>query len=169
MFASMIPAVLAATMLAAPEHEPPTPRSMLPKQLQSLAGDWASEDHDNDGSPDVTVTYRLTSGGSALVETLFPGTPTEMVTMYSMSPGGIACVHYCMLGNQPRLLCEDKPTRGVYRFEFAGSDTVNPSSDAYMGRLVLTVIDEDTIRQEWTSFNAGQAGDTMTFDLKRRH
>ena len=53
----------------------------------------------------VRVEYRLTAGGSALVETLFPGASRgQMVSMYYDRKGKLAMTHYCMLRNQPGMM-----------------------------------------------------------------
>src|SRR5262245_41040851 len=61
--------------------------------LKKLAGTWESADADKDGKPDVTATYKVTSGESALVETLFPGTDEEMVTIYHMDGQDLLVTH----------------------------------------------------------------------------
>jgi hypothetical protein len=43
----------------------------------------------------VRVEYRVTGAGSAVVETLFPGTPHEMVTVYHARKGVLCMTHYC--------------------------------------------------------------------------
>src|SRR3989304_768334 len=46
---------------------------------------------------------KSTDGGSAILETLFPGTPHEMVSVYYDDGGKLGMTHYCMLGNQPQM------------------------------------------------------------------
>ena len=67
--------------------------------LKALAGQWTMIG--GDGS--VAVTYRVTAGGSAVIETLFPGAAYEMVTVYTIDDGALVLTHYCAEGNQPRM------------------------------------------------------------------
>ena len=40
--------------------------------------------------------------------------------------------------------------------------------EAYMGQLTIVFKDADTIREEWTSFAGGKAGNSVAFELKRK-
>ena len=50
-----------------------------------------------------SVVYKLTGAGSALVETQFPGTGHEMVSVYHLDGDDLRMTHYCAAGNQPRV------------------------------------------------------------------
>src|SRR5215218_10052120 len=78
----------------------PKPAAKTPafEQLKKLAGDW--EATMSEGGK-VTVRYKVTSGGSAVVETIMPGAEHEMVTVIHPDGDSILLTHYCMLGNQP--------------------------------------------------------------------
>ena len=45
----------------------------------------------------VSVTYETSSNGSIVVETLFPGTPHEMVSVYYDENGKFGMTHYCAM------------------------------------------------------------------------
>src|SRR5690242_19983450 len=64
--------------------------------LKQLAGDWVEV---KDGKPTdkVASSIRVTSGGSTVQETLFPGTDHEMVTMYHLDGADLVLTHYCSL------------------------------------------------------------------------
>ena len=49
---------------------------------------------------------RTTGGGSAVTETLFPGTAHEMMSVYHMDGDDLVLTHYCAGGNQPRMMLE---------------------------------------------------------------
>ena len=52
-------------------------------KVKGLDGKWAgTAKHANGKEEQVAVEYRVTSGGSAVEEKLFPGTPHEMISMY---------------------------------------------------------------------------------------
>src|SRR5437868_15374337 len=71
--------------------------------LKGLAGEWTGKAKHGDMEHEATVTYKVTAGGSAVVETVFPGTEHEMVTVYHQDGDDLVLTHYCMLGNQPRM------------------------------------------------------------------
>jgi len=50
-------------------------------QFKQLAGEWTGKAADGKDEHEVAVTYKVTSAGSAVVETIMPGTDHEMVTM----------------------------------------------------------------------------------------
>lgn len=69
-------------------------------RLGGLAGDW--EGTFSNGRRH-TVNYRLSAGGTALVETwtLAPG--RESLTVYTLDGDALVATHYCPQGTQPRL------------------------------------------------------------------
>ncbi len=145
---------------------PATANNPAFETLKSLAGTWTGKAgaKGSEGSA-ATVTYRLTAGGSALVETLFPGTAHEMVTVYHLDGDGVKMTHYCTAGNQPtlRLVAVDGNT---FRFDFESGSNMKPD-DMHMHSMTLTMKDPDHIVAEWTAFKGGQPVETAVFELAR--
>lgn len=81
---------------------------------RQLVGRWqATRD---DGST-ITVTYRVVSHGSAMIETFVTASGTETVTMYHPDGDHLVLTHYCAQGNQARLKAvEVAPSRALFRF-----------------------------------------------------
>ena len=52
------------------------------ERMKQLVGVWEGTSDMGKEGEKVRVEYRLTAGGSALVETLFPGSAEEMVSVY---------------------------------------------------------------------------------------
>ena len=72
--------------------------------LKMLAGEWAAaEDTPSFKRGELISRYALTGGGTALVDTLFPGKPYEMATVYHRDGADLALSHDCSSGNQPHL------------------------------------------------------------------
>src|SRR5260221_14638225 len=87
--------------------------------LKQLEGEWSGKaGHGGEETIDATVIYRATANGTAVMETLFPGTPHEMVSMYTASGKHIALDHYCSMGNQPRMMSRATTADGEIRFDF---------------------------------------------------
>jgi hypothetical protein len=75
------------------------------------------------------VSYRLISGGSALVEEWGLGTPHETETVFYPDHSDLLLTHYCAQGNQPRLRAvESSGDAVVFRFV----DVTNRSGDQSM-------------------------------------
>jgi hypothetical protein len=73
------------------------------ERMKQLVGSWEGTSDMGKAGEKVRVEYRLTAGGSALLETLFPGSGEEMVSVYHDRNGKLAMTHYCMLRNQPKM------------------------------------------------------------------
>lgn len=153
------------------------------EKLKKLAGEWVPADEaaqptsqparDREGAAPPTAsppmcTYRVVSAGSAVQETLFPGTPHEMVTMYYLDGPELVLTHYCAMGNQPRMKAERSADPARLEFKFVGGDNIKPAQDAHMHDLTLTFVDADHIRADWTLYRDGKQSGVKTFDLRRK-
>jgi hypothetical protein len=136
------------------------------ERMKQLAGAWeGTADMGKEGEK-VRVEYRLTAGNSTLVETLSPGTPEEMVSVYHDRKGKLAMTHYCMLHNQPRMTLKKTDARTL-DLVFANDNDINPAKEAHMHALSLTFEDNDHIVQKWTLFEKGKAKEVVTLKLTR--
>ena len=68
---------------------------------------------------DLVARYAVTAGGTAVMETVFPGTQHEMVTVYHADGPDIVLQHFCMEGNQPRMRAK-APAAARVEFAFDG-------------------------------------------------
>jgi hypothetical protein len=107
--------------------------------LKKLQGDWRGPAMMK-GMPPSHSVFRVTAGGSAVEERIFPGTKMEMLSVYHLDKGNLVMTHYCALGNQPRLkLNARKSTAQELVFDFAGGTNLNPRRDAHMHDLRITL------------------------------
>src|SRR2546427_6205259 len=88
-----------SAQLSAGEPKAPAQSSSEFGRIKSLVGTWKGKTDMGQGPMEFTVEYRLVSGGSAVEERIFAGTPKEMVTMYYDRKGQLSLTHYCLLGN----------------------------------------------------------------------
>jgi hypothetical protein len=138
-------------------------------QIRALAGDWAGTmSHGEKNAKEATVSYRVTSGGSAVVETLGAGTDHEMVTVYHKDGEGLMLTHYCMIGNQPRMRAESAGEGKKLEFKFAGGANIKSDRDAHMHDLTIEFLGADHIRSSWSFYKDGKAVETAVFDMKRK-
>ena len=67
---------------ADPEYMQPYVGSPQFENMKKLAGTWWGTSSTGKEGERVTVKYEIKSAGSAVVETLFLGTPHEMISVY---------------------------------------------------------------------------------------
>jgi hypothetical protein len=162
---------VAATALGdgAKPHDKAATASAGLERFKQLAGDWVGKMSD-DGQKwlPASAKYAVTSGGSAVVETLGPGTPHEMVTVIHQDGNHLGLTHYCAIGNQPHMKAEVKGDGKVIEFEFTGASNMASDKDLHMHSVTFTFIDKDTLRSAWTSYQDGKKEGTAIFEFKRK-
>ncbi len=114
------------------------------------------------------TTYKVIAAGSVVHESMFVGTPHEMVTVYHLDGDDLVLTHYCAAGNQPRMRAEKSTDANTLVFKFAGGTNLDPAKDAHMHDVTITFVGPDHIRQQWTFYKDGKSVETETFDLKRK-
>ena len=155
--AVVVALVLAAgAAAAAPAPAPARPTSASLERFKTLAGEWvAAEDGDMVKKGDLVARYAVTASGSAVVETVFPGSEHEMVTVYHADGPDLVLTHFCMEGNQPRMRA-----RGAQgsRFEFAydGGTNIDPKRDRHMHSATFDLASANEIRSEWSELAEGK-------------
>ncbi len=136
------------------------------ERIKQLVGSWEGTASMGKEGEKVIVTYHTTSGDSAIIETLFPGTSHEMVSVYHDNGGKLAMTHYCMLKDQPQMSLKNADDSKV-DLEFAGGNNVDPAKDPHMHAVSIIFKDENNIVQEWTFYEAGKEKGTNTITLTR--
>ena len=132
-------------------------------QLKKLEGCWESSDKEHP----ATITYKLSSGGTVLVETIAMGNHAEMISVYHPDGDDLAMTHYCMLGNQPHMKAK-AATNGTLRFVCTGGTNMTCSSDKHMHSLVITVVDDDHLKEDWALYDGGKEQGVHSFTLTRK-
>lgn len=135
--------------------------------MKGLAGEWQGTVSEQ-GKPGVTVVYRVTSAGHAVLETLFPGTDHEMVTVYYLDDGKLVLTHYCAMANQPRMALQKDSTPQDLIFEFVGGANINPRKDSHMHAARIHLENADAIIAEWTGYKDGKPTDVKKLQLARK-
>ena len=115
------------------------------ERMKKLAGTWVAADKDGKPTDKVVSVVKVTAGGSAVQETIFPGGPMEMVSVYHLDGSDLVMTHYCMLGNQPRMKADTKSPKDQIKFNFAGGTNLDPAKDMHMHEATLTFVDDDRI------------------------
>ncbi len=136
------------------------------ERMKELVGVWEGTANMPKEGEKVRVEYRLSSGGSSIVETLSPGKPDEMVSVYYDNKGQLTMTHYCALRNQPRMKLQKADAKNLY-FMFADGTNMDPMKDAHMHALTISFVDKDHLIQKWTLFVDGKEKGTSVFELTR--
>ena len=144
--------------------------SQLLEPVSGLVGEWDMTDET--GAEVLASRFEVTGGGSAVCETMFPGTEYQMTNLYHMDGQKLVVTHYCAVGNQPRMAATKarRTDEGlVYEFKFQSVSNLRPEHDHYMGQMTMTICDNGTVRQDWRSYDReGALGEPVIFELRRR-
>jgi hypothetical protein len=135
--------------------------------FKSLAGKWVGKMGTGSESHDAVVTYKVTSNGSAVVETIDPGGAHEMVTVIHPDGDELVLTHYCAIGNQPRMKASGKSDGKNVKFAFVDATNLKSPNDMHMHDVAFEFVDKDTIKTTWRNFLDGKPHETATFVLKR--
>ena len=153
--------LLALTLVARGDDKPGDKAPAAPQnpgleRMKKLAGTWVMADKDGKPTDQVVSVIRVTAGGSAVHETLFPGQPHEMVSIYTCDGADLMLTHYCMLGNQPRMKADPKSPANQIHFQFAGGSNLDPAKDMHMHEGTLTFLDDDHIEFSGVAWVGGK-------------
>ena len=149
------------------EHSSSTaPKNAGLEKMKTLVGTWVAADKDGKPTEEVVSVIKLTAGGSAVHETIFPGQPQEMVSVYTADGADLVMTHYCMLGNQPRMKASTKSGGNKINFEFAGGSNLDPKKDKHMHSATLTFVDADHIELEGVAWENGAPAKEMCGQMK---
>lgn len=138
------------------------------EKLKKLEGKWVGKATMEGATMDSDSTYKLTGNGTALVETLAPGSTFEMVTVFHMDGDNLILTHYCGAGNQPTMKWKPS-TKGPEWIEFdflRGTNMKN--SDSHMHSLSFRWISDDHVEAHWVYFDKGKAVGNIDFDMTRK-
>jgi hypothetical protein len=137
-------------------------------KIKALAGDWEITGAQEQGLHKGTVTYKVTAGGSAVLETLFGGTDHEMVTLYYMEGDKLALTHYCMLHNRPHMRAEKQSSPEKIVFKCPEGENAKLDAEDHMHQATFTFVDADHLKTEWVLYKGGKPDSAHSFELTRK-
>jgi hypothetical protein len=164
-------ALLAADQAPKAKAPSPSAKDTCPafERLKTLAGDWELANSKDEAQRGKTVVrYRVTAGGSAVEETLFPGEAKEMVSIYHRDGNALAMTHYCQCGNQPHMRTKSGEDANQLVFDFAGGSNLNAATDTHMHSLKLRFVDADHLHADWELYVEGKPASVHSFDVVRK-
>jgi hypothetical protein len=137
-------------------------REALLSAVAQLAGRWEVLDQEEP----AFIEFAVSSGGSAVVETMFPGTPHEMTNMYTLDGNSLVMTHYCAAGNQPHMRASELRSGELAFTSFGVSDLASPN-DSYMADMTITFIDDTRVNETWRGLAGGEESEMPVFKLQR--
>ena len=133
-------------------------------QLKGLAGDW--EGKTAQGKP-LSVSFRDTAGGSALLSEIHGTGPENMVSMFHLDgTNRLLLTHYCGAGNQPRMTATASADGKTITFTFLDATNLSTPDSGHMQRVVIAILDKNHHTEDWT-FQAPGNEMKQFFDLRR--
>jgi len=159
---------LSTYVFSDPNHMPKIEGSKEFNRLKSLVGTWegTSDMGEKGEEQKINIQYKLTSNNSAIVETLFLGTPHEMVSVYYDINRKLYMKHYCVLGNQPLMELNNSDDNNI-SLVFAANNTIDPKKEPHMHSLNIVFDNENSIVQNWTFYGDVEEKKVHTFKLTR--
>ena len=143
-----------STCLLAQEHEHATPMktSAQFEQLKKLVGKWEGT---MEGGMKATAEFRMTGGGSAIMQVMGKDSPYEMVTMFTIEGNRVLATHYCAAHNQPRMESVSSSDANTVEFKYLDGTNIHPG-DVHMEAVKMTIQDADHHTEVWTSNDKGK-------------
>lgn len=125
-------------------------------QLGTLIGEWKGT-FVNGG--EHRLTYRLSAGGSVLVETwaLAPG--RESMTLYHLDGDELLATHYCPQGNQPRLRWVPGNDDGRLSFVLKDGSNLDLPGSAHQHSMWLQLHDSNAYTRSETYVENGSTAE----------
>ncbi len=159
--AALLPSTLALSVLlsvgcaGSPKRSPvsdPEAAKVQFARIAALEGSW----YEADGSQEAaTLIYEMTSGGSVVLETTFPGAPHEMRTLYFVHNDVLTLVHYCAIGNRPRMVANSWDA-GSLHFSLDGDGGLESPDEMHMHSASFSFLGPDTLQTSWALFDQGE-------------
>ena len=161
-----VAAALTATALSqtAADTAPQTEAQKAFAVIKNMPGTWDGKTADGHA---VEVTFKVVSGGSAVLSEIQGHGPEDMISMFHLDgPNKLLMTHYCGAGNQPRMQAGVSPDGKTFTFTFFDGTNIAPDA-CHMQKMVLTLLDDNHHTEEWIF--ASHGGEMKQFfDLRRK-
>ena len=126
------------------------------EKLKGLASTWSGPIGAQNG-PKGKVSYEVISGGSVVMEVLFPGEPHEMRSMYHLDKGELIMTHYCSGGTQPHMrLSKTTSSPSKLVFDFDGGTNFDPQKDSYIRDGEVRFLPDGRLEASWNFWANGK-------------
>ena len=154
-------------LVSASQENTPYVGSPALERLKQLVGQWEGTMDMEKGPEKITASYSVTSGGSAIIETVFRGSPHEMVTIYhDDSKRQLSLTHYCMLKNQPKMVLIRQDENSL-TFDLSKEADIDVAEERHMHAVTLTMDGPDRMTQRWMEYQDGKPQKSVDIAFQR--
>jgi len=121
-------------------------------RLKSLVGEWEADTQ----MGKVHISYELVAGGTALLERESGEKMPVMLTLFHVDGDRLLLTHYCMAGNQPRMLAKRfDAAAGEIEFQFLDGTNLTPGA-GHMHNARFHLVDDQHFQSEWQFYENGK-------------
>lgn len=152
------------------------PPSQAFERLKDLEGTWKGtpeaqgDEAEAEAAELVEVVHRfeVSAAGTVVMETMQPGTDSEMINMYFIDGEELLLTHYCAGGNQPRMrLNRAESDAANLVFDFDGGTNLE-GADHHIHSANLKLDEDGGLESRWNAAAAGgEIVGGMVFHLDR--
>ena len=122
----------------------------------------------------VTIEYRQTSNGTAIVENYYSTQPefsdmtaANMTTVYHKDRDDLRLTHYCGAANHPSMMATAlNADDGLVTFDFTHITNLSATEDYHSRKLNLDIVSPDHIRIEYHGIQDGKIY-SQAYDVTR--
>ncbi len=161
-------AIALAALTAVPGSAADTTSEAAFDRLKSLVGEWRGEHGDGQVSRKI---YKLTANGQALAEEYnrLDRDDYDMLTVYHLNGDDLMLTHYCIAGNQPRMVSETSGDPDTLVFSFHDASGIDQPGEAHIHRVVFRFRGEERMAQKWIIRKDGEDQLTEAVEYVRIH
>jgi hypothetical protein len=121
-------------------------------RLKGLAGDWDVES----ARGKAHSRFEVIAGGSVVVEHFTEPSGGEMLTAYHLDGDQLVLTHYCVAGNEPRMVAEKfDGASGELSFAFAGGANIGADT-GHMHDAAFHLASSDRFDAKWDFVEGGK-------------
>lgn len=130
-----------------------SPAQLAFERLAALAGSW--EGKSSEGWTSRTEIEVIARGSAVLERTNFEAHPGEtMLTLYHKDDGELMLTHYCVAGNQPRLVATEIAGDALH-FTFRDATNLAARDQGHMDEARIQLEGSDAFSSQWSFYQAG--------------
>ena len=147
----LVVTLLAGVIHAADTKTEPSNAAVLFKQLKTLVGEWESPQDKS------KITFELTGAGTTLIEKYSSQKHVTMHSMYHLDGDRLVMTHYCMAGNQPRMVAGPFDAKaGEVAFKLLDITNLSKPGAGHMNNAKYKFIDADHFQTVWVFVEDGK-------------
>jgi len=136
--------------------------------IVALAGDWYAVDEDGAVTDQLVSRYRVTAGGNAVLETVFPGQDEEMITMYHQDGKDLVLTHYCVVGNQTSYRASFDADGKTLVYTCTGVTNTDTHDAAHMHEGRIAPAAGGRLQSTWNMIEKGESIFLADYTLARK-